>query len=42
MKLFNKKLELTEDEIFAKLDLLMGRMASNEILIQYLREREGM
>jgi len=42
MKLFNRKPELTEDEVFAKLDKLMGEMASIDIYIKYLREREGM
>ena len=42
IKLFNKKPELTEDEIFAKLDLLMGKMASIDIYIEYLEQREGM
>ena len=41
MKLFNKKPELTEDT-FTKLDRLMSEMASTEILVAYLREREGM
>lgn len=39
MKLFNKK--KTEDT-FAKLDKLMSEMASTEIYVEYLREREGM
>ena len=42
IKLFNRKPELTEDEVFAKLDILMSKMASDEIFIQYLRERERM
>ncbi len=42
MKLFNRKPELTEDEVFAKLDRLMGEMASTEIYIEYLEQREGM
>ena len=42
MKLFNKKPELTEDEIFAMLDLLMWKMASIDIYIEYLELREGM
>ncbi len=42
IKLFNRKPELTEDEIFAKLDLLMGKMSSIDIYIEYLELREGM
>ena len=41
IKLFNRKPELTEDT-FTKLDRLMNEMASTEILVAYLREREGM
>jgi hypothetical protein len=41
IKLFNRKPELTED-VFTKLDRLMSEMASTEILVAYLREREGM
>jgi hypothetical protein len=40
MKLFNKKPELIEEDTFTKLDRLMGEMASTEIYIEYLRERE--
>ena len=40
LKLFNRKPELTEQEVFAKLDTLMGKMASSEIYVEYLRERE--
>jgi hypothetical protein len=42
MKLFNKKPELTEDEVYAKLDKLMGKMASIDIYLEYLQLREGM
>lgn len=42
MKLFNKKPEVIEEDTFAKLDRLMGEMASIDIYIEYLREREGM
>jgi hypothetical protein len=42
IKLFNRKPELTEDEVFAKLDKLMGEMASIDIYIEYLEQREGM
>ena len=42
MKLFNRKPELTEDEVFTKLDKLMSEMASTDIYIQYLEQREGM
>ena len=38
IKLFNRKPE----DVFVKLDRLMGQMASTEIYIEYLREREGM
>jgi hypothetical protein len=41
IKLFNRKPEQTEDT-FTKLDRLMSEMASTEILVAYLREREGM
>jgi hypothetical protein len=37
MRLFNRK-----QDVFTKLDRLMSEMASNETLIEYLREREGM
>lgn len=37
MKLFNRK-----QDVFDKLDRLMSEMASDETLIEYLREREGM
>jgi hypothetical protein len=39
IKLFNRK---PKEDTFVTLDRLMGKMASTEILIQYLREREGM
>jgi hypothetical protein len=39
IRLFNRK--PTED-VFTKLDRLMSEMASTEILVAYLREREGM
>jgi hypothetical protein len=42
MKLFNRKPELTEDEVFTKLDKLMSEMASTDIYIEYLEQREGM
>ena len=42
MRLFNKKPELIEEDTFTKLDRLMSEMASTEILVAYLREREGM
>ena len=42
IKLFNKKPELIEEDTFTKLDRLMGEMASIDIYIEYLREREGM
>ena len=42
MKLFNKKPEVIEEDVFTKLDSLMSKMASSEIYIEYLREREGM
>ena len=42
MKLFNKKPELTEDEVYAKLDKLMGKMASIDVYLEYLELREGM
>jgi hypothetical protein len=38
IKLFKKN----EEDVFAKLDKLMSNMASPEIYVQYLREREGM
>jgi hypothetical protein len=38
IKLFKKN----EEDVFVKLDRLMGKMASTEIYIEYLREREGM
>ena len=45
MKLFNRKPKFQEiildsDVIFTKLDKLMSEMASTEIYIEYLRERE--
>ena len=42
MKLFNKKPELIEEDTFVKLDRLMSEMASTEIYIEYLEQREGM
>jgi hypothetical protein len=36
MKLFNRK----PKDVFTKLDILMSKMASDEIYIEYLRERE--
>ena len=38
MRLFNRK----QEDVFTKLDRLMSEMASDETLIEYLREREGM
>lgn len=38
MKLFNKKPE----DVFVTLDKLMMSMASTEIYVKYLKEREGM
>jgi hypothetical protein len=40
IKLFNRKPELIEEDTFTKLDRMMGEMASTEIYIEYLRERE--
>ena len=42
MRLFNKKPELTEEEVFAKLDMLMGKMSNIDTYIEYLEVREGM
>ena len=42
MKLFNKKPEVVEEDTFTKLDRMMSEMASTEIYIQYLEQREGM
>ena len=42
MKLFNKKPEVIEEDTFTKLDKLMSEMASTEIYIEYLEQREGM
>ena len=42
MKLFSRKSKPIEEFVFAKLDILMSKMASDEIFIQYLRERERM
>jgi hypothetical protein len=39
IKLFNRK--PTEDT-FTKLDRLMSQMATSNVYIEYLREREGM
>jgi hypothetical protein len=36
MRLFNRK----QEDVFTKLDKLMSEMASTEIYIEYLRERE--
>ena len=40
MKLFNRKPEVIEEDTFSYLDKLMSEMASTEIYIEYLRERE--
>ncbi len=40
MKLFKKKPEVIEEDTFTKLDRLMSEMASDEIYIEYLRQRE--
>jgi hypothetical protein len=37
MKLFNRK---PKEDTFTKLDRMMSEMASTEIYIEYLRERE--
>ena len=42
MKLFNKEPEVIEEDTFTKLDRLMGEMASTDIYIEYLEQREGM
>jgi hypothetical protein len=47
MKLFNKKPKVREvildsDVIFTKLDKLMSEMASIDIYLEYLEQREGM
>ena len=45
MKLFNRKQEernIIYPDLWTYLDKLMSEMASNEIYVQYLREREGM
>ena len=45
IKLFNKKPEernIIYADVWTRLDKLMGEMASDEIYIQYLRERERM
>ena len=47
MKLFNRKPEFQEiildsDVIFTKLDKLMAEMASIDVYIEYLEQREGM
>jgi hypothetical protein len=39
MRLFNRK---PIEDVFAKLDKLMGEMASIETYIEYLEQREGM
>lgn len=39
MKLFNRK---PNEDTFVKLDRLMSEMASGDVYIAYLREREGM
>jgi hypothetical protein len=39
IRLFNRK---PKEDTFTKLDRLMSEMASTEILVAYLREREGM
>lgn len=40
MKLFNRKQELSDP--YVMLDKLMSEMASDKLLVEYLREREGM
>ena len=42
MKLFKKKPEVIEEDTFTKLDRMMSEMASTEIYIEYLEQREGM
>lgn len=44
IKLFNRKQErnIIYADVWTRLDRLMGEMASTEIYIEYLREREGM
>ena len=47
MKLFNRKPKFQEiildsDVVFTKLDRMMSEMASTEIYIEYLEQREGM
>ena len=42
MKLFKKKPEVIEEDTFTKLDRMMSKMASTEIYIEYLEQREGM
>ena len=42
MKLFNKKQEVIEEDTFTKLDRMMSEMASIDIYIEYLKQREGM
>jgi len=39
MKLFNRK---PKEDTFVKLDRLMGEMASIDIYLEYLQERESM
>jgi hypothetical protein len=39
IKLFSRK---PKEDVFVKLDRLMGKMASTEIYIEYLEQREGM
>ena len=40
IRLFNKKPEVIEEDTFTKLDRMMSEMASTEIYIEYLKERE--
>jgi hypothetical protein len=41
MKLFKKKPEVIEEDTFAKLDRMMSEMASIDIYIEYLEQREA-
>jgi hypothetical protein len=41
MKLFNKKQEVIEEDTFTKLDRMMSEMASIDIYIEYLKQREA-
>ena len=40
IKLFNRKQENIQEDVFDTLDRVMSEMASTEIYIEYLRERE--